>query len=259
MVNPQDVRNLVPRNLSAILDETFSIYGRNFFKLIIIAAIAQVPIGILAYIADDPNSFVPLTLSILVGIILFIGSFIVGSLMEGSLIHAISEQHFVHPIDVNRSYRFSWQRIGSLIITSLIVGIACILMFITVIGIPFGIYFAIRWSFVFQSVLLENKEPMAALSRSSELVKDNWWRILGYVIITIIISFVIGFVIGLVGFIPGIPSVVGSTLGAILAVPIGTAIVTLLYFDLRLQKEGYNLEKLSQELGLQDTHQHYSL
>ena len=46
---------------------------------------------------------------------------------------------------------------------------------ITIIGSPFGVYFAVRWGFFVQTMLLEKSRIRDALRRSSE----NWSRVCG--------------------------------------------------------------------------------
>lgn len=256
MINPQEMRNLEPRNLSAILDEAFRIYGKNFLCFITIVAIVLVPVTVinLPVYLNIPG------LNILSGILGLIISIVFYPTMQGSLIYAISEQNFRQPAGYDTAYRFAWARKGSLILAMLIVSIAISLMFITIIGIPFAIFFGVRWSLLLQVATLENVGPTEAISRSSNLVKGDWWRVLGYIIIMIIISFIIGIGAGILMRL--LPAVISNFIWAmvnILIFPITTIIMTLIYWDLRVRKEGYNLEKLSQELGIQDTHQHYSL
>ncbi len=126
----------------------------------------------------------------------------------------------------------------------LLAGLAVFGMAITIIGIPFAIYFGIRWIFIWQAVMVEGVGARDALSRSSEAVKGDWWRVLGIAIVVGIIVWVISFVLQ---FIP----TVGATIGAILSTPIGIIGATLLYYDLRVRKQGYSLETLAKELSVE--------
>ncbi len=120
-------------------------------------------------------------------------------------------------------------------------------MAITVIGIPFAIYFGVRWTFIWQVALLQGIGPRDALSRSSDLVKGNWWRVVGILFVVGIIAGAISWILGLIlGLIP----VVGEIIGIILITPIAIIGATLLYYDLRVRREGYNLEKMASELGI---------
>ena len=47
-----------------------------------------------------------------------------------------------------------------------------------------GIYLLIRWFFVAQCVVIEDKRGFDALARSGQLVRGNWWRVFGIVLVT---------------------------------------------------------------------------
>ena len=52
-----------------------------------------------------------------------------------------------------------------------------LLLAVLLIGIPVPIYFAVRWLFVVESILLEELLVRPSLKRSSELVHGSWWRV----------------------------------------------------------------------------------
>ncbi len=53
----------------------------------------------------------------------------------------------------------------------------------------------------------------------------------------------------MISFVLALIPTVGATIGAILATPIGIIGATLLYYDLRVRKQGYSLETLATELN----------
>ena len=249
---------LEPRNLGGILGETFGIYGRNFLRLIAIVLIVEIPLGILGSVLVYA-SILPVIMTegavgslapfILIMIILVVVSIVAYALMEGALIHAVSEQSLGRTIGVGRAYRFVWRRLGAMIGAQILAALALFLMSITIIGIPFAIYFGIRWAFIMQAALLEGAGPTAALSRSSDLVKDNWWRVVGIMLVVGMVVGAIGSILGLtVGWIP----YAGSVIAGILPTPIAITAATLLYYDLRVRQQGYNLETMAGELGIAD-------
>jgi len=242
-----------PRDLGDIVGETFRIYGRNFLRLIAIVAIVEGILGILgvvlvsvfvlpAFMTEGKiGELVPIF--ILVGIIFIVLSIVAYALMEGALIHAVSEQNLRQTVSIGRAYRFAWRRLGAMIGAMILAGLAILGMSITIVGIPFAIYFGIRWIFIWQAALLEGAGPRAALSRSSDVVRGDWWRVVG-------IIFVVGIIVGAISAILGIIPIVGSIIGSILSTPIFIAAATLLYYDLRVRKEGYNLEALAEEVNI---------
>ena len=248
------ISTLGPRDLGGIVNDTFKIYGRNFLRLITIVAIPQVILGILGYVLVDVwilpvitsmgtiTSLAPL---IWVAVILVVVYIVAYALMEGALIHAVSEQSLGRTIGIGRAYRFAWRRMGAMIGAQILAGLALFGLCITIIGIPFAIYFGVRWAFIVQAALLEGVGPRAALSRSSDWVMGDWWRVVGIMLVVGIIAGGIGFVLSLtVGLIP----YAGTMIASILPTPIAITAATLLYYDLRVRKQGYSLEVLTQEL-----------
>ncbi len=53
-----------------------------------------------------------------------------------------------------------------------------VFMFITVVWFVFTIYFLVKWSLYNQGIILEDMSAIAALRRSSELVRGVWWALL---------------------------------------------------------------------------------
>jgi len=252
------INALEPRDIGDIINDTFEIYGRNFIELSAIAAVAVVLLGILSGIAAllapeaDNGSIEYTPLLFFLSLLDLIVTLIAVPLMNGAIIHAVSEQHFRRPVSFGRAYGYAWRRLGALIIATIICYLAVFIMAITIIGIPLAIYFGIRWAFFYQAVLLEGYGPIDALSRSSALVKDNWWRVLGIWLVVIIIGAAINVVFwAVLRIAPTVGATIGSTLGGILAAPVVITAITLLYYDLRVRKEGYNPETMAKELDIE--------
>ncbi|MFC1926495.1 glycerophosphoryl diester phosphodiesterase membrane domain-containing protein [Chloroflexota bacterium] len=241
-----------PRDLGGIIEETFKVYASNFLPLIAIAAIVEIPLLLIGLLvgpitsAEDPGYWDAgkVGLAMLGVIVISVFSFILYPLEQGAFIHAILEQYTNRQIDIIKSYAFALRRIINLLGASLLALVACAAMFITVIGIPLAIYFGVRWAFILQAVILEGKEPMAALSRSSYLVKNSWWRVFGIIIVMLLIGAVISVTLQFtIGFIP----LLGDYLVAILVAPIVITCSTILYYDLVFRKEGPAVELMPEE------------
>jgi hypothetical protein len=278
-------RTLGPRNLGDILSETFAIYKNNFPRFAAIVASVQVPLIIVTVIVvftfmaiflqqggikDFEDIFRLMYAIIPAYILVVLVSFVAGVLMQGALIHAVSEQYLQQPVNIGRAFRFTWRRMRNTLGATLLGGLAVTGILLTTIGIPAAIYFAttrainlelivlaislaaigipaaiylgITWTFAIYAALLEGCSPIAALSHSAALVKQSWWRVLGIMILLTLIVLAINVVIS---FVP----VLGGIIAAILSPPITAIGATLLYFDLRVRKQGYSLDALANELG----------
>jgi len=297
------------RNLRDILRDTFTIYGRNFWRFVAIVSIVAVPSAVVGFIV---NMLFPIygegmtgalsnaIISIPLGLAVFAASI----LMAGAVIHAVSEQYFNQPVSIGRAYSFAWHRLGAMfwavvlyvlaisgiflaamlaaILISVIVSVTtggisdwltafAIAGPIVLVVAPAAIYLGIIWNFMVQTALLEGCGPTSALSRSASLVKGNWWRVLGIILLLLTIVSIIGIILYMpammgtisettAGFIPYAATeppnwviawtTIGGLIGNIICVPFFTIGETLLYFDLRFRKQGYNLDALANELGL---------
>jgi len=62
---------------------------------------------------------------------------------------------------------------------------------IAIVTIPVVLWVAIRWSVALPALFAEGIGPVKALGRSWNLVRDNWWRTVGIlIIVTIMVSLI---------------------------------------------------------------------
>lgn len=145
--------------------------------------------------------------------------------------------------------------------------------FIPLVLTPFAIYFTVRWLFAAVVVLLERPFVRRAFARSSELIRGRWWQTWKMLVAFSVLSFAIQrIVVTTIGFILMLTKVMGETTSmdilkwmvrysfessnplfytimwwinlivSTLIFPIWVIGITLLYFDLRIRKEGFDLE-----------------
>jgi len=198
-------RLLGPMNLRSILRETNVIYRRNFLRLLAIAGIVECTIFLLHRIINKGGSestFLSILGEIAIPLCLI-------SLMGGSLVYVVSEHYLRQQISIVRAYRFAWKKAVDLVGVSFLAGCAIAAIFFIFVGIGtalssgsgwktdyiFGavgfcivVYLMTKWSFIFEAVVIEGLGAKAALSRSSALVKGNWWRVWGIMLVLWIIT-----------------------------------------------------------------------
>ena len=126
-----------------------------------------------------------------------------------------------------------------------------------------GIYFGIVFSLGLPVLLTEGKKGRKALGRSRALVKGFWWRVFGIVVLGYILSFIIGgaiegAVIGLSSVGSGdssltavVVNVIAGTLSKVATTPFVAAFVIVVYFDLRVRKEAFDLQLLADRIGVE--------
>ena len=132
---------------------------------------------------------------------------------------------------------------------------------LTLVGIVIAVWLSVRWFCAVHAVVIEGKGPIAGLGRSWNLVTGSWWRVFGiglvFAIIATVAIMVIAIPVGIIGAIAGAiaageqgGTVVGAIAGAlatIVVTPFAYIAGTLIYFDLRVRKEGFDLDVLADE------------
>ena len=128
------------------------------------------------------------------------------------------------------------------------------------------VYLGTRLTFFTQAIVLENLGARSGLGRSWRLVKNSFWRVWGTTlllgifiyILTMVPTFAVQFGVGAI--LPGsialttIANSAINTIVAILITPIQFAVMTILYYDLRIRKEGFDLQLAMQPSDLVQTH-----
>ncbi len=287
-VNPamMDMRaRLRPMGIGDILDETFRLYRENFLLFVATVAVVEIPLQIIVLIltlslvgsiqsisaiSTTTTSGEPLTsaqrdalihagaasagLGGLVSLISLIGL----ALLSTALAVVISRRYLSQSVTVGEAYRASLSRVGSFVLATIWIGIRVLLMAITIIGIPFAIYFGVAWTLYPQAIMLDGVGGGAASRRSRELISGFWWKTVGLLIVTQLLISIVGaipsaIVTGVVG--SGVSAlytrtlisgVIGLVVGLLLR-PIQATATTLLFYDLKIRKEAFDLEAMTRQ------------
>jgi hypothetical protein len=222
-----------PMNLGDILNTTFNMYRENFTLFAGICAVIVVPQAILVSAFAISHSTIFVILAALL-------SLAVPFLLTGALAQAVSARYLGRPMTISQAY----EALGVGTILTL-VGVAFLSAILILIGlilfiIP-GIYIAVRFIVASQAAVLERQGVTDSLRRSWNLVEGNWWRVFGIVIVVAILVSVLEALVGRV-----VSAAAGDVLGSGLSTlvvgvfiqPIQAIALTLLYYDLRIRKEG---------------------
>jgi hypothetical protein len=170
----------------------------------------------------------------------------------------IAQAYLGEEPDWRASLSFAVRRAPALLWVLLLYGLGVAAA--TVFFLVPGIWLCYAWAFATPALLIEGLRGPKALGRSFVLVQGRWWRtfwviVVGFILASIvsgIVQFVviIGVVINpdsdlLILTLVTIAGVVGLALGT----PFQAALLTVLYFDLRVRKEGFDLELLAGGIG----------
>ena len=254
---------LRPRGVGEILSAAFDLYRRYWRTLIPLVAVVVVPLTILQYALDDvlwgdvvrktasggveivassEEAWQAAAGSLVFGLVtLFVTLVLVGAVAWAAAGALVGREP-----DLGEAYRFGAARMWSTLLVSVLTGLA-VAGGIILLVIP-GIIFLTRFVVSVPALVVEGKRGRAALSRSWNLVVGHSWPVFGTLLVAGLIS---GAVSGVLtapfsgawlvrGLLAGIASAITT--------PFTGLVFSLVYFDLRVRKDGLDVAGLEQEL-----------
>jgi uncharacterized membrane protein len=249
---------LRPLTVGEILDTSFSLYRRHFAALATVTLICTgVPLVLRLFLEAAGGIFSNLALALLYGISLVVLNLVA----SGATVFIVSESYLGRPISAREALERATPYIGRILVCSLLLALVVGLGFLMLL-IP-GIMLAVGLALAIPAVVLEPRSSAsAALSRSWELTRGARWRIFGLGVTLLVLLYIpVLAITGLLALLvsPG-QAVVGSAsilMMAVLAVsgivqmfiyPLFYCVLTVTYYDLRVRKEGFDLELLASTL-----------
>jgi len=246
---------LRPLSVGEILDVSFTLYRRHFPTLGTIAVLCSgLPVLLSLYIEASGGVLqnLPLTL------VYYVAFTVLSSIATAATVFVVSESYLGRPLTAASALRRATPLLGRLIV--------CSLLFAIVVGFGFlffifpGIVLLCGLLLAFPSLVLEpGISPTGALSRSWSLTRGSRLRMLGLVVTIVILLYVpivalgaIATVVlpdsGTAGLTPGL--VILAVVGVLqmLLYPLLYCVLTVAYYDLRVRKEGFDLEVLASTL-----------
>ncbi len=239
-------RILRPLEYGDIFDELFDLYKKHFLLFFGMAAVVMLPLNVIIYtLAGDAAQSLE---------IFIIGP--ISAIVAAAATRAVSEAYLGRTPTITSSYqtlsgRF-WPFASTMIMTSLIIGLGNLLCVIP------GIIFAVRYAFVSQVFVIEGKAWGDARARSKDLGDGHFWRIFLIQLLSQIIIVLITYLFVLpasadlvtksLSFMPMLPGALmglANGLAGSLTIPIQVIAFVLLYYDLRVRKEGFDIEMLA--------------
>jgi len=264
--------------IGEVLDASINMYFRNFGLLAKIAAVVAIPLFVIIFLLDQiafaeptASSFDDLGIAFvgeyrqtvdfstfnLIAVVETLIAVIAYLMIVGAAFRAVSEIYVGRDTTAGSSLRFASGRVHSLLwmgfLLLLGVGLATLALVLP------GIWLLIAWSLAAPALLAENLKGSKALGRSFDLVRNNWWRTFGALIVGFIFIALFEFLLGLAA--EGLTSATEDSkngsllivdalqaLTLIITAPLQAAIITVIYYDLRVRKEGFDVQLLTEGL-----------
>ena len=263
-----DAPLLRPLGIGEVLDVALKIVWRNAATLFKIVVFVVFPVQVISAIIQlsaipEKDEFENTDIAALVGAFTVTGilGWVASTLAAGACFRAIASAYLGERTHWRASLEFALRRLRSIIWVTLLGGLAAGLGLILCI-IP-GVYLWVVFSLAVPVLLTEDKRGTKALGRSRDLVRGYWWRVFAIVLLGTILAAILGGVVeGLLGAVSGfdttptdatsaVLSVVAGTISDVLTTPFTAAFVTVLYFDLRVRKEAFDLQLLAERIGVE--------
>lgn len=277
--------SLRPLGTGELLDRAVRLYRRHFLTFIGIIAIVQVPLVLLQtgfalltsqWLVDSANTGSVLAISFGSLLISVLGFALVSSLGTAALTRAIASSYLGQPVTLAGAYRQlgnSWVVLMTALLFIVLLSILLTLWWlIPCIGWFTGLGMLLYLSLVISplaapTVVLEKQRARAAVRRAWDLSRRRFWPVVGFVtvlfifnlIFTVTPNLVVGFLVGL-GMDPVttsfadqqmISTVINSLstlVFSLIFLPFQLTAMTLLYFDLRIRTEGFDLALLARSV-----------
>lgn len=243
-----------------LLDRAFRLYTSNFSLMLGITAAAYVPFYLIMVIIESrvgvnvqaPSSGLSTLLFQIVFMILWAS--IAFPIASGAATYAISERYLGNEVTIGEALRLALSRFWTLSIAQITATIRVLFGFLLLI-VP-GILWMLSYALIVPAVLIEGQNATPSLRRSRDLVKGHRGKVFCVMFIINLLQGILALGVSMVsGMIFNSDSAGGAVLNSamnnllsIFLTPLGIVATILLYYDMRIRKEGFDLEMLSRAI-----------
>lgn len=241
--------------------ENFRVCFKHFFTIVLIYAVVQLPTEAFNYFIESllgvGSGFdTAVALMGIIGSLLgVIFTIIFTPLAIAAISYLVYKDYIGEKTGLFDSYRVVFSRAKELIPTYILVGIAILLMAVTIIGIPVAIYFSIMWTAVISVALLERYQISGNIDRSKKLADGNFWNIFGlyFLVLLVLMIPIMGSIFVFVPLFMSygrIASMVVMSFLILLISALTLPLPAIIYLGLRAKKENYDFDMLRQDVRL---------
>jgi len=253
-----------PMSIGRILDQAFRIYKNNFIRFITIVAVIQIPISLLAVLTrilfvQQEFAGEAVTIMVTLGNLVLIFLMVLGqTLCSGALTRSVAESYLGNDMSVGQAYRHVLPKFLTLILASILVSL-CVGVGFLMLVVP-GVIFSLWFALTTPAIIMEDLGATRGMSRSRALVKGNLGKVFVVGLLVFLLMMAITLPFGTVGALLPLVTpnkqtalLIGQlfeTLGQLISTPVGAITSILLYYDLRIRKEGFDLQMMIENMDL---------
>lgn len=267
---------LRPLGIGEILDVAIKITTRHWWTLVRIVLVVVVPLELLSALIDISAADGVLTAGgnpgfddsgeidtdalwrfIAAVATAFMVSLLAQTIATGACFKAVADAYLGRDPSWRHSLRETLRRLHSIVFVSVLAYSLGALGLIACI-VP-GIWLFVSWTVAVPALLTEDVKGLKALRRSFGLVRNFWWRTFALVFLGSLLASIIG--AALVGALSALTltlesevaiaaaNVVATIVAGLVTTPFVAAMTIVLYIDLRVRKEGFDLALLAERFG----------
>jgi hypothetical protein len=209
-----------------------------------------------------------------VGVVVLVQYLIVYPLSLAATTYAVSRRYLDEPATVGESYRAAFTKWRSLVAMILLLGLvvlasvaavfvgflsgaAAVAAVLVIAAFGCAIVVLVRSTVGAQAIVIEGVSGRGGLRRSWALTRGFFWRIVGILLLLGLLQAIVGtvFTLPLLALtssasldVRQMVSQAVSAVSAIFVAPVSLVTLTLLYYDLRIRREGFDIEMLTASL-----------
>jgi hypothetical protein len=266
---------LRPLGIGELLDVAIRLTVRNAGTLLRAVVVVVLPLQVISaivYVSGSDDQFRNVNGKVTLGsgtsagtfaatfaIVLLI-SWLTPLIASGVCFKAVGDAYLGGSPSWRESLRFTLGRVHSIAWISILVALGSFAGAILCL-LP-GIWLFISWAIALPVLMTENARGTKALRRSFGLIKGRWWATFGALVLAYILSAVVGGGIsallsaaslsgsGHSTLVDIVLRIVSGSISDFLTVPFVAALTVVLYLDLRVRKEGFDVQMLAAQIGL---------
>lgn len=280
-----DGRRYRPMGTADLFDEAFDLYKKNFILFLGVAALVYVPLRTFLTVytysteqsltaefvqamasMDLPRAWQVTWEYLLKSYTTLPIDFVAYSLMTGALTSVVSARYLHQPATLFGAYRVAISRWFALF-TSLLLYDALVAICVQLCVFPV-VFPVVLFLFTPQAAIVEGRAGFRALARARRLLSGFAWRVFGSLILLVVLYWAISAAVEaplslfadklVTSSLPFLPALamhqqlsdqIADELTGLLVLPFVAAVITLLYYDLRIRKEGFDMDVLAESLN----------
>jgi hypothetical protein len=229
-----------------VLGRAATILSQHFVIFFLVAVVAAAPTVLLiqrnvdVMVGGTPSANLLLMMGI--GIVL---AMVLGMLSQAVMLHAAFQAMRLRPVSLGDSLKVGFARVIPILLLAIVMGFLLMLGFVALV-VPFFILLTMWWVAT-PACVVERTGPWTSLKRSAALTKGHRWKVFGLILLLFVVNVIVAQLLEVVVLLVGsdILSILARLIWGALYGAYNAIAVVMTYHDLRVAKEGIDIEQIA--------------